>query len=396
MSTLWVLFKKELLDGLRDRRALVVMIVVPVFLYPVLMTLIGGMMVLGKERLARETLTVAVTSAQVRRLLGTPPARTTLVEMSRAEGEKALEAKQLWAIVDAPEGADAALRSNAQAVVTVLYTKRHDRSVEALSRLKKALEAQGRAVLVERLAQASLPPSFAQPLVIDEHDVDFQKDLGPLIASRLLPLILVMMLFMGALYPAIDATAGERERGTWETMLVAPVRPMQLMAAKYLMVTTLAIAAALANLIAMGVTLRAGLTVADGVSATMRLSAGQVGIMALFLVPTAFLVSGLSLALASLAKSFKEGQSLLTPLVLAGVAPGLISMMPGIELTAWTAAIPFLNIALLVKGTLLGAVQPLHGAIALASVLVCAVVAVWVASLSFRSERLRLNGLVGR
>jgi sodium transport system permease protein len=393
VSVVGTLFKKELTDSLRDRRTLLMMILLPVLLYPGMLMLIGGVMTAGKERLAREELVVAVTTDDAAALLGkTPPAHTAYMRLDRATAEAAMRDQQVWAAVDAAPGAIATLASGQQATATLLYTKRYDKSIEAHDRVKKLLQAAGVAVLVQRLAVANLPATFAEPLKTDEQDIDFQKDFGPLIASRMLPLILVMMLFMGALYPAIDVTAGEKERGTLETLLVAPVRPLEVMAAKYLTVATIATVATLMNLLAMGLTFRAGITLDAGVSISMALSAGQVATMLACLIPAAFMVSGVALAVASLARSFKEGQSLMTPVTLVASVPGMLSLMPGIELNALTAAVPLLNIALLVKATILGTAQPLHIAIVVASVVASSLGALALASNAFQSEALRFGG----
>jgi sodium transport system permease protein len=394
MNPIGVLLKKELVDSLRDRRTLAVMLLFPLFLYPLLITLVGFVMVAGKERLAREQLDVAVVGSSTEKLLSKKavPANTRYVPMTQAEAEKALRDEKIWAIVTASVGSEAALAEGQQVEVTIRYTKRHDRSIEALERLRKVVQEIAGDALDLRLSEAKLPATFAQPIRSSEVDIDFEEDLGPLIASRLLPVMLLTMLFVSALYPAIDATAGEKERGTLETLLVAPVRPQQVMAAKFFAVVIISVAATLANLAAMALTFRLGLSVDDGMSMRFSFSAGQVLTILLCLAPATLMVSGISMAVASLARSFKEGQSLLSPVTLLATLPGMVSLMPGIELNAGTAAIPLLNIALLIKATALGAAQPLHVAIAIASVMACSVGAIWLAANAFQSEAVRFGG----
>ena len=253
------------------------------------------------------------------------------------------------------------------------------------------LEEISKSALTVRLEEAKLPASWAEPVITSAVDVDFGKDLGPLIASQILPVILVVMLFMGAMYPAVDATAGEKERGTLETLLVAPVQPMEVMAAKYVTVVVLAMIAALANLTAMGATFAAGITLGEGQTATMRLSAGQVVALLACLLPAAILVSGLALAVASRAKSVREGQNLLTPLVLIGTVPGIVAMAPGVELNALTAIVPLLNLALLVKSVALSSALPTHVALTALSTLIYSLGGLWLAANAFRSESLRFG-----
>ncbi|MBS1148824.1 MAG: Abortive infection protein [Myxococcaceae bacterium] len=394
MKVLLPLLRKELTDSLRDRRTLAMMLLLPALLYPGTMLLVGTVMAAGKARLATEELTIAVASDDAEQFLRSQPtpAHTTWKRMSRAEGENALKDKQVWAVVDAPRGSFDGVKLGEQAEVTVLYTKRHDRSMEALERIRKVLEAEAKNALKVRLVAAALPEQFADPVRIEPLDIDFQKDLGPLIASRMLPIILVMMLFMGALYPAIDVTAGEKERGTLETLLVAPVRPIEVMAAKYLTVAVIASLATCANLAAMAGTFAFGLKLDGGLTTSLHFSFGQVLTMLACLIPAAFMVSGVTLAIASLARNFKEAQSLLTPVTMVGILPGMLALMPGVELNALTAAVPLLNVALMVKAVVLGAAHPLHVAITVVSILTCSLGALKLAANAFASEALRFGG----
>lgn len=394
MSPVGVLLKKELLDVVRDRRTVVLTLVLPVLLYPGLLTAMGAIIAAGKDRLKNEPLVVAVTNADAQAFLDTlpPPPRTTYERATRADAETRLREQKVAAIVDAAEGAARDVAEERQATVTVLYTKRFDRSMEALDRLRPVLETANTRALTLRLEARQLDPTFATPVKLEATDLDFQKDLGPLIASRLLPVVLLMMLFIGALYPAVDLTAGEKERGTLETLLVCPVRPVQVMGAKYLTVAIVSVTSTLVNLAAMAGTFGAGLSLSGEPATSMRFSAAQVGVMLACLVPAALLVSGVSLAVASMARTFKEGQSLMTPVMLLGLAPALVSQMPGIELTTVTALVPLLNVALLVKATVLGTVTASHAALTVASVLISAALALKWAASAFDSEVFRFGG----
>lgn len=388
-----VLLGKELKDILRDRRMLAMMLLIPVLLYPATIVLMGVVMTAGKARLALEELNVAVASDDAARFLALKPvpAHTTYVRMSRAQAELELRDKKIAAIVDAPAGAFDAVKANGQAVVTVFYTKRQDRSSEGRDRVRLVLEEVSKGALVTRLEEASLPATFAEPVVRDEEDLDFQKDLGPLIASRLLPTLLLMMLFLGALYPAVDLTAGEKERGTLETLLVAPVHPLEVMQAKFVAVGLTAVIAALANLAAMGLTFAFGIQLAAGAALSVKLSLGQVLVMGVCLLPAAVMASGVSLAIASMARTFKEGQTLMTPVLLIAMVPGVMATMPGIELNTFTACVPMLNVALLVKAVVLDAAHPLHVLLTVITTAGCALVALKLAANAFQSESLRFG-----
>lgn len=398
MSPLRTLLRKELLDVVRDRRTLATTLLLPVLLYPGVFLALGVVIAAGELKLKNEPLVVATVGEATAQLLARrpPPAKTSYRPATRAEGEALLREKTVAAVVEAPGDAARALAGTGQAVVTVLYTRRFDRSMEALERLKPVLESLGDEVLRARLEVRQLDEAFVKPVKTDAVDLDFQKDLGPLVASRMLPLLLLMMLVVGALYPAVDLTAGEKERGTLETLLVAAVRPVDVMLAKYLTVGLVAVVSALANLGAMVATFAFGVAVGGKATPlTVHLTAGQVGLMLLCLLPAALLVGGLSLAISATARTFKEGQSLMTPVMLVCLGPGLLAQMPGIELSWATALVPLLNVALLVKAAVLGTATPGPVLITVLSVLLFAALALGLAAAAFRSEHFRFGGTEG-
>ncbi|MDP2273064.1 MAG: ABC transporter permease [Archangium sp.] len=398
MKPAWrILLGKELLDVARDRRTLVLTVLLPVLLYPGILLLMGAIVAAGTQRLKNEPLVVAVVGQATAELLARKPVpeKTTFQAQARAEAERLLRDQQIAALVEAPQNAAAELEAGRQVVVTILYTKRFDRSVEALDRLRPVLESINTDALELRLEARQLEPGFVQPVKADAVDLEFQKDLGPLIASRLLPIVLLMMLILGALYPAVDLTAGEKERGTLETLLVSGARPVDVMAAKYLTVSAVAVVTALANLAAMAATFGFGLSFGGKATTTFQLSGGQMLTMLACLVPAALLLAGVSLTVASTARTFKEGQSLMSPLMLVCLAPALLSQMPGVELNNLTALIPLLNVALLIKASVLGNATLTQVVLTMGSVLLFALIALKVAAKAFNSEVFRFGGTEG-
>lgn len=166
--------------------------------------------------------------------------------------------------------------------------------------------------------------------------------------SALVPLILILMTITGAVYPAIDLTAGERERGTLEALIAAPVPRLGLLTAKYVAVVTVAVLNATVNLVSMAVTISAvglGAVLFGEKGLTASLIASVFGLMILF----AAFFSAVLLAVTSFARSFKEAQAYLIPLMLVSLAPGIIALLPGIEFNAYLAVTPLLNIVLLAR-----------------------------------------------
>lgn len=205
---------------------------------------------------------------------------------------------------------------------------------------------------------------------------------SPSTLASLVPLVLVLMTIAGAVYPAIDLTAGERERGTLEAMIVSPTPRPILLLAKYVAVVTVALLTALANLLAMSITLWA--------SGLGRLVFGDVGLSLVtvaqilcLLVLFAMFFSAVLLSITSFAKSFKEAQAYLIPVMLVSLAPGVLSLLPQVRLTNLLAAVPLANIVLLSRDVLTGSATSEAGVITVICTLVYALAAIAVASRLF-------------
>jgi len=202
--------------------------------------------------------------------------------------------------------------------------------------------------------------------------------------AALIPLILVLMTVTGAVYPAIDLTAGERERGTLETLIAAPVPRLGLLLAKYVAVLTVAILTALVNLTAMTITAHS-----SGLAASLfggGMTAGVVIKVLLLLVLFAAFFSAILLAITSYARSFKEAQAYIIPLMLLCLVPGVLCLVPSLEFKPWMAVTPLVNIVMLGRDLLEGSVVPGLAIAAVCSTIIYIFAAIALASRIFGTD----------
>jgi sodium transport system permease protein len=196
---------------------------------------------------------------------------------------------------------------------------------------------------------------YEAPLRLRATPVSFPSNYSDMLAT-MVPLVLVLMTMAGAVYPAIDLTAGERERGTMEALVVSPTPNYMLLLAKYSAVVTVSLLTAIANLLAMTITLWAS-GMGKLIFGEAALSLGLIGqILALLILFTTFF-SALLLAITSFARSFKEAQAYLIPVMLLALTPGVLSLLPGVRFTNTLATIPLVNIVLLARQVLTDAVE---------------------------------------
>lgn len=258
-------------------------------------------------------------------------------------------------------------------------------STRTASELARKRVAERLPPLAEDLRHAQLPPSRSPADLVpfqskDAVDVAPGREQGAYLLSFLLPMLLVFMTVMGAFFPAVDLTAGERERNTAETTLLLPVPRLAVHQGKILAVCAGAVIATVLNLFALA--LSAGHLVhmiARGSKVQFDVPIGAFLAMAPLALLFAFFVSAALTGIASLARTFKEGQALLGPVQMVFIVPAMASGIPGLELTPKLALVPVVNVVLAFRGLIGGRSMPLEYAITGATMLVAALLAIWIA-----------------
>lgn len=184
------------------------------------------------------------------------------------------------------------------------------------------------------------------------------EEIAGSLLGQILPAILMMGVLLGAIYPAIDSMAGEKERGTLETLFTLPISNLELVMGKYMAVSFCAIVTAVLNVISILLTLLYLVTTGGMAGDTflqdfnMYELAGPLLITLVCICLFAMVVSAVSMCVCSLAKSFKDAQNYITPVMFLVLIPSYASMIPTMSLNSTTAVIPVVNISLLIKSVL--------------------------------------------
>ncbi len=193
------------------------------------------------------------------------------------------------------------------------------------------------------VTQRALPLRTVTRPIDDSESASFA---GSISIAAVIPFILIMMTVTGAVYPAIDLTAGERERGTLEVLMAAPIPRVGILLAKYVTVLSIALLTAAANLLAMTVTIAVS-GLGPMLFGNSGISPGVIAAVFGLLLLFAAFFSAVLLVITSSARSFKEAQAYLIPLMLASLAPGMLSLLPDVELSGILLVTPLANIVLL-------------------------------------------------
>lgn len=368
-SAVQLVYLREMRDQLRDRRTLFTIVVLPIILYPLLGSLLmqiaqfarpqGSSICLIGDLPAADQLPLVDPSGNVlRQYSGSDqPLRITFHKppLDRPAAEVEANAKE-WIFsgivhavgLIAPAGDD---RSEVQ--IKVLFSSGSDVSRIAGERLASVLKGWERDFAHLQLAAQGMDISALQPLAMEGVDIAPPQAGGASFWSKLLPFVMLVWALTGAFYPAVDLVAGEKERGTLETLLSSPALRSEIVIGKWAAVTTFSIATSVLNVLSMlltGSLVTRHLFTADATSAAVGLPAfSSLLWLWVALVPLAALFSALALAVATLARSSKEGQYYLMPLMMMGLPLVLFPMMPGIELNAGTSLIPVSGMFLLAR-----------------------------------------------
>lgn len=234
----------------------------------------------------------------------------------------------------------------------IIYSSANEKSQIAFARLYPVMNRWVEAVGETNLKAAGIPAKAAKPVDVGSADVAGEtKFKGAAIWSKVLPIVLLLWAMTGAFYPAIDLCAGEKERGTLETLLSSPAERTEIVLGKLFTVMIFSMATAGLNLISMGIT---GWLLLSRMPHVGSPPAESILWLALALVPVAALYSALCLALAAFAKSTKEGQYYLMPLLLITMPLVLVPMTPAAELDLGNALVPVTGIVLLLRNLLEG------------------------------------------
>ncbi|HEU4882913.1 MAG TPA: ABC transporter permease subunit/CPBP intramembrane protease, partial [Longimicrobium sp.] len=393
-QTVRTVLAKELRETIRDRRTLFMMLVLPTLLYPAMLVVIQQIAIFGQRQLSAAPAKVAVAGADpalVRFMDGDSAIRVFSAESATvaAVREGAVEAAVILA---APPTVAAGSRE-----ARILFDATDDRSRRAQELAAARLDEWGDTLLAIRLRGAGLPSTFATPLAVADSSVATAEEAGGYTLGRFLPLILVLMTLLGTFYPAIDMAAGEKERGTLETLLTAPVPATEIVAGKFAAVALIGMAAAVANLLSMLLTFQSGIfRMGAGMELKFTLPPGAALLVFIALIPLAVLFAAAFLGLALRAQSFKEAQNALTPAQLAATLPLLVVTLPGIDFTPALALFPVVGVAMFFRELMTGDAPLLPSALAILSTVGYAALALVFASRAFGREDVLFGGGSGQ
>jgi sodium transport system permease protein len=358
-----IVYRKELVDSLRDRRTVISMIVVPLLVMPLLTIGMGVLSITLVGLAMKEIPDVMILGGgdSPRAMAELQQLKDVHIVPAKPDYAEEISDKRIRAAVEIPEGFDAKLAAGESATVTIYKYEGELKSGFGADRLQRFFREMRERIIREHLGVRQLPETLARPFDIEEKNIAPPEKVGGALVGGIIPYFVILLCLTGAMYPAMDLTAGEKERGTMETILCSPVSRTHLVLGKFLMVLTASIATAVLAIASMAVSFGAGkkmlVAFAYGAAdADLQIAITWKAIVSIFFVvlPLAVFFSAALLALSLFAKSFKEAQSYISPLMIFVVLPALAALLPGVELNPALALVPVLNASLVSKEIITG------------------------------------------
>ncbi len=419
---------REVRDQIRDRRTLFLILGLPVLMYPLFVgvgllfvaaikekKLIVG--VVGAEYLpkpkpgdispgfaavagvpagyahhhSREFPPLLVDDQFPAPYLAADPDGGKLVAQSLAEADEGLLAgRKVDAILVVDTELAAKLERGERPTVRVLGRDGEENSKIAMRRLTGVLKQWVEQVKAARFARAGLPSDFDQPVVVKDplSDKPAEKKMFDELRDvlvKIIPFLLVMWMLTGAIYPAIDMTAGEKERGTMETLLISPAERSEIVLGKFFAVVSMGFGTAVWNVLLM----LAAVAVVQVFFPHSLLSLPGLLACVLAALPLAMLIAACGLALGVFARSTKEGNYYMVPMFFVALPLSYWSMTPGMELDSFTSWVPVANALLLQQRLMAVRTDPFpwqHLPAVVISLVACIAVALRAAIWQFHRE----------
>jgi sodium transport system permease protein len=354
-----IVYRKELRDMLRDKRTIRSMVIIPMIAFPLLTVGISYLGVqLGRNATKDSSLVMIQGGEDSPKILAALHNQSDLqIVPYQNDAKKEVSDKKIGALVQIPIGFDSAINSTKPEQVSIGYYENELKSEAAQKRVQKFFEDYRDQIVRKELAARGLPASLLQPFTVDAENVAPPAKVSAAAIGGMVFYFVIILAFSGGMYPAMDLTAGEKERGTMETILSSPVSRTDLVFGKFLMVLTASLSTTILSLLSMGASLAWAKThLPHEVTSSLHMTTDLSSISAIIvlLLPLAILFAAILIAVALLAKSYREAQTYVSPMVFVVIMPAIVGALPGVELNWKTALVPILNTSLVSKEVLSG------------------------------------------
>lgn len=397
MKIVFIIVKKEILDILRDTKSVIVMMVLPLLLFPLLTQLVVRISISHTTESETRRLKIGLISnhnaKQLTTLLQNRKDVNLNLNIDFTDLRRSMDGKEIDVAIVVSKDFDAQTTRNSTGNMD-LYYKTSSESNIIKERVTRMVDEFKEIILSERLKEKNLNKDFATPVKTNLIDIASSKEKTGEYLGGVIPYIFIIFCFMGAVYPSIDIGVGEKANNTIQTLLTSPVSRTQIVMGKFLVIV-------LSGLISACLSIIGAYYAFSNANLPQNIMHGLVKIIEIkailltiaLLIPLSVLFASLLLAISIYSKSLKEANSLITPLNFTILIPILIAALPGVEFNSFTAIVPLLNVSLATKEIIAGTIKTTLLIEVFGSIFVYATVSLYFCKRWFEKESVILRGI---
>ncbi|BBB32581.1 sodium transport system permease protein [Thermotomaculum hydrothermale] len=358
-KNIFTILGKELTVFLRDKRTLITTFIVPLVFYYVFFNIMTGMALKTKKEIKNKKVKVGFSQSIENDLIAyisKNGENISLLQTKVTDAEKLLADKKIDAYLFKEEGK-----------IVIEYNSAKRLSIEARKRLKNALDDYKKFIVNKNLTELGIDKKIVNPFEIEDKDTASQTDVAMAFIGRLMPYLIIIMLFSGALGFGLEVSTGEKEKGTIATLLVSQASRSEIVLGKLIYVIAIEIIYSIVNIAGF---LLASLSTSKMVSKeiakeavknadkmqsmSLSINLSTITMLVALIIPIGIISAALIIAIGSYAKSMKEGQTLMTPVLLAIIMVAILTLNAPLKVPEYYYFIPILNTAFSMQEILMG------------------------------------------
>ena len=394
LKKIFVIYKKEMLDLVRDRRTIITSFVLPILLYPLLMIGFSSMMSRQEMKLEQQEIVIYVndmvrdeTSRELKESLSqieTVQIMDEAMVYNESTYLDLLQDKSIQTLINIRDS----LSSSGYRIfnITCFYDETSEKSSLAYRKIRDNLNELEEVFISKRLEKIKINSEILNAVEIKKENIAPPEQMVGFLVGKFLPYLLIILTISGASVIASDLIAGEKERGTLETILVSAARRDELVIGKYLTIITISIITVLLNLLSMYLSFQHIFMQLGTGMGDFQLPLGNFALILLLMLPLITLFSAILLSISTYSRNIKEAQSYQMPLLFGAIMLSMVSFLPGFELNLGFSLIPIVNFSLMMRDIMLNNYQLNYLFIIIGSTLILDVVTVYISIKLFHSE----------
>jgi len=352
-----LIFIKELVGTIRDKRTIIAMIIIPLIFYPLLFTGISYFSKIGSIKSEEAKSKIVIYGAEFAPQLVKYLQDSEKIEILIIEDgfPNKLQNGDIQAVLVIPSDFKYKIEQEKPGKLILKYDTTEAKSRVAQKRVNQIIEKYKGEILLQRISRLNLKEEFLTPLILQEENIATAEKIAGSFLALLLPYLIIILIFAGAMHTAVDITAGEKERGTIATLLVSQVSRLEIVLGKCLAVMLISFTSMVLGLLGLTLAFLLGASIAGGIEGmNFGISINTIFLLFLVLFPLVGLASAVLVMVGIFARNIREASNYITPIYMLTVFLGVISISQGMELSGKMFLVPILNSSFVFKELLMG------------------------------------------